>query len=158
MSEESPKYESISSYGLSLGIVAASYNSKLSDFLVSRVVETIKEAGEPKEIVIERVPGSHEIPCGLKLMLNAKTFDCLIGLGVVIKGDTSHHHLVAQSAGYAMQQLVLEHATPIINGIVVTDDVERAEQRIVGSIDRGKEFATSTLRMAQLYRKWTKTC
>ena len=89
-------------------------------------------------------------------MLESRPFHCLIGLGVVIKGSTSHHHLVADSAGHAIQSLAIEHGVPIINGLVVTEDLNSAEERITGSLDRGKEFAQAALRMAQLYEKWTK--
>ena len=81
----------------------------------------------------------------------------MIGLGVVIKGATSHHHLVAESAGNAIQSLVLQHGVPIINGIVVTDDENSANERINGSLDRGREFAQAALEMAHLHEKWTKT-
>jgi 6,7-dimethyl-8-ribityllumazine synthase len=80
----------------------------------------------------------------------------MIGLGVVIKGATSHHHLVAESTGNAIQSLVAQHGVPIINGIVVTDDEDLAKERINGTLDRGKEFAQAALEMAYLYKKWTK--
>ena len=83
-------------------------------------------------------------------------FDCLVALGVVIKGGTSHHHLVAESTGHSLQSLSLQYHTPIINGIVVTDDIKSAEDRIIGNIDRGMEFANAALFMAQLKQKWTK--
>jgi len=79
----------------------------------------------------------------------------VIALGVVIKGSTSHHHLVAESAGNALQSLSIKHNTPVINGIIVTEDLESAEDRITGSIDRGKEFAQAALQMAKLKEKWT---
>jgi 6,7-dimethyl-8-ribityllumazine synthase len=81
----------------------------------------------------------------------------MIGLGVVIKGATSHHHLVAESAGNALQSLSLSQGVPVINGIIVTDDLSSAEERITGRLDRGSEFARAALEMAQLHEKWTKT-
>ena len=89
--------------------------------------------------------------------MQSKTFSCLIALGVVVKGGTSHHQLVADSAGQAIQSLVVEYGTPIINGIIVTDDYFSAETRITGSVDRGNEFAQAALQMAQLKMKWTST-
>ena len=53
--------------------------------------------------------------------------------------------------------LFLPHGVPIINGIIVTDDLVSAEERITGGLDRGSEFARAALQMAQLYEKWTKT-
>ena len=90
-------------------------------------------------------------------MLNARPFSCMIGLGVVIKGATSHHHLVAESAGNALQSLSIRHGVPIINGIVVTDDLVSAEERITEIWIAEVSLPVRPLQMAQLYEKWTKT-
>ena len=155
MSLETPHFSPIEPGNFRLGVVAAQFNQGLVDSLLSRVVEVIEENGKPMELVIERVPGSNEIPIALSFLLENKSFSCLLGLGVVIKGSTSHHHLVAESAGNAIQSLMIKHNTPIINGIIVTDDRQTAEERISGSIDRGREFAQSALQMAKLKGKWT---
>ena len=155
MSLETPHFSTIEPGNFRLGVVAAQFNQGLVDSLLSRVVEVIEENGKPMELVIERVPGSNEIPVALSFLLENKSFSCLLGLGVVIKGRTSHHHLVAESAGNAIQSLMIKHNTPIINGIIVTDDRQTAEERISGSIDRGREFAQSALQMAKLKGKWT---
>ena len=142
--------------GLRIGIVAARYNESLVESLLLKVTEGICHSGQPDELLIERVPGSHEVPGALQLMLNGGAFNCMIGLGVVIKGETSHHHLVAESAGQAMQQLAVARSTPIINGIIVTDSIEDAEARVTGYLDRGREFGEAALHMAELKQKWTK--
>ena len=156
MSLDPPQGGKWSSDGLRLGIVCARYNEVLTDALMDKVTAIIKDAGEPEKLVVERVPGSHEVPVAMSLMLEAETFDCLVGLGVVIKGSTSHHHLVAESAGQAMQQLAVARSTPIINGIIVTDSIEDAEARVTGYLDRGREFGEAALHMAELKQKWTK--
>ena len=119
------------------------------------MLEVLQQNGKPAEIVVERVPGSHEIPAGLTLLAESGRFSCLIGLGVVIKGSTSHHHLVADSASHAIQSLVVKHHLPIINGIVVTDDLATADERITGNLDRGLEFGHAALEMASLRQRWT---
>lgn len=156
MSETPPSEQNFSSEGLSFGVVAARYNEELTESLLRKVTECLCVNGNPRELLIERVPGSHEIPSALNLMLNAKSFSCMIGLGVVIKGGTSHHHLVAESAGNSIQSLVSRHGVPIINGIIVTDDYDSANERINGKLNRGKEFAQAALEMAHLHDKWTK--
>ncbi|MDG1139840.1 MAG: 6,7-dimethyl-8-ribityllumazine synthase [Opitutales bacterium] len=138
-----------------IGIVASLFNPNLVNSLLARVQEVIHENGTPQELLLERVPGSNELPAAINLLLEKKSFTCVIGLGVVIKGSTSHHHLVAESAGNALQSLVIKHNTPIINGILVTDDLKSAEDRVTGSIDRGKEFAQAALHMAKFKEKWT---
>ena len=156
MSQDTPDGGRLTSEGLCLGVVCARYNGELTDALLARVTTLIEDAGPPERLVVERVPGSHEVPVAMTLMLESDSFDCLVGLGVVIKGSTSHHHLVAENAGSAMQQLAMERAIPIINGIIVSDDPDEARERVTGSIDRGREFAEAALHMAALKRKWKK--
>jgi 6,7-dimethyl-8-ribityllumazine synthase len=157
MSTDSPNYSGVDPSQLSIGVVCASFNPILCEALLSRVLSCLEENGKLQNLIIERVPGSNEIPSGIDLILNNNSLDCIIGLGVVIKGSTSHHHLVAESSGHAMQNLALQYHTPVINGIVVTDDLRSAEERITGQLDRGLEFARAALEMAVLRKKWTKT-
>ena len=155
MSTDYPSPPQIDASPFAFGVVCARFNESLTQSLLDRVLEILQKQGKPAELVIERVPGSHEVPAGLALLANSGRFSCLIGLGVVIKGATSHHHLVAESAGNAIQSLVVKHRLPIINGIVVTDDLNSAEMRITGALDRGREFAHAALEMASLRQKWT---
>ena len=156
MSTDSPDNLITDPAELSIGVVCASFNSDLCESLLTRVTSCLQEKGMLKKLLIERVPGSNEVPSGIDLILEGTSFDCMIGLGVVIKGSTSHHHLVAETSGHSLQNLSVKYHTPIINGIVVTDDLQSAEDRIVGEIDRGKEFAKAALHMAHLKRKWTR--
>jgi len=156
MSTDSPDNLITDPAELSIGVVCASFNPHLCEALLKRVTNCLQEEGMLKELLIERVPGSNEVPIGIDLILQNSHFDCVIGLGVVIKGSTSHHHLVAESTGHALQNLSLQYHTPIINGIVVTDDLQSARERITGEIDRGMEFAKAALHMAQIHKKWTK--
>ena len=142
---------------LRIGIVASRFNKLLVEALLIRVLDSISTNGAPEFLCVERVPGAHEIPSALSLMLRSESFSCMIGLGVIIKGSTSHHHMVADTAGHAIQRLAINHHTPIINGIVVTDNVSDAEERITGTLDRGQEFAHAAIEMGHLQKKWTKT-
>ena len=96
--------------------------------------------GKPADLVVERVPGSHEVPAGLSLLAESGRFSCLLGLGVVIKDQLPIITSWQESAGNAIQSLIVQHRLPIINGIVVTDDLATAE-KVSGSLDRGCEFA-----------------
>ena len=154
MSFDSPTALVIDPSPFCFGIVCARFNEGLTKHLLDRVLEVLQEHGKPADLVVERVPGSHEVPAGLSLLADTGRFSSLIGLGVVIKGSTSHHHLVAESAGHAIQNLVVHHRLPIINGIVVTDDLPTAEERITGKLDRGQEFAHAALEMASLRQRW----
>ena len=155
MSVDAPDGGRLTSEGLRLGVVCARYNGELTDALLARVTTLIEDAGPPERLAVERVPGSHEVPVAMALMLESDSFDCLVGLGIVIKGATSHHHLVAENAGILFIRGKAISGVPIINGIIVTNDPDEARERITGPIDRGREFAKAALHMAALKRKWT---
>ena len=65
--------------------------TQVCEALLSRVLSCLEENGKLQNLIIERVPGSNEIPSCIDLILNNNSLDCMIGLGVVIKGSTSHH-------------------------------------------------------------------
>ena len=46
---------------------------------------------------------------------------------------------------------------PVINGILVVNNLAQAEARTGETINRGKEFAQAALEMAQFTKKWKTT-
>ncbi len=137
----------------SLGIVAARFNSPLVDALLHTVYEKLTAAGvKEKRLTVVRVPGSHEVPWAAQALARRKGCHCVIGLGVLIAGDTNHHEMVGQSVSQALQQVALTTGTPVINGVMVVDNLKQAEERCLGAISRGAEFARAALEMAALAR------
>jgi 6,7-dimethyl-8-ribityllumazine synthase len=137
----------------SLGIVAARYNPTLVDGLLTHVRAGLISAGvKARNITIVRVPGSHEVPWAAQQLAQRRGCHCVIGLGVLIAGSTNHHEMVGQSVSLALQQVALATGTPVINGVIVVDNLKQARARCLGSINRGAEFASAALAMAQLKR------
>ena len=137
----------------SLGIVAARFNSALVDALLHTVFEKLTAAGvKEKRITVVRVPGSHEVPWAAQALARRRGCHCVIGLGVLIAGDTNHHEMVGQSVSFALQQIALTTGTPVINGVMVVANLKQAEERCGGAISRGAEFARAALEMAALKR------
>ena len=80
--------------------------------------------------------------------------DCVIGLGVLIRGDTNHHELVGESVSHALQRVAIETGIPVINGVLVVNTLAQAKARSIGKVNRGVEFARAALEMAALRRKF----
>jgi 6,7-dimethyl-8-ribityllumazine synthase len=156
MSLAAPKSEAINGATFRVAVVAARYNEELADGLLARVLAGLRAAGvKDKNLTVARVPGSHEVPVAAALLANHTGADCVIGLGVLIGGDTNHHEMVGQSVSHALQTLALASGTPVINGVIVADTVAQAKARCIGKIDRGAEFARAALEMAALKRKFS---
>ena len=81
MSDQTPSDKVIDPRSFSFGVVAARYNESLVEALLERVTSSLCEDGQPAALVVERVPGSHEIPSAMSLMIEARPFSCLVGLG-----------------------------------------------------------------------------
>ncbi len=154
MSLSAPLPLSINGAGLRIGIVAARFNSLLVDGLLARTIESLLSAGVSEtEIGVVRVPGSHEVPWAAQALAIGDKYDCVIGLGVLIAGDTNHHEMVGAAVSEALLQVALETRMPVINGVLVVNSPAQAEARCTGKINRGAEFAAAALEMAVLKGK-----
>jgi len=149
MSQEPPDQLALSGQGFNVAIVAARYNGSLVEPLLERVRQVLLEAGVlAPDLEVIRVPGSSEAPYACGMLADTKAYDVIIALGVVVAGSTSHHEIIGQSTAFILQQMAFDTAVPIINGILVVDSHEQAQERITGSLDRGREFARAALEMA----------
>lgn len=156
MSLNAPANRRIDGAEFRFGIVAARFNQALVDGLLNRAIDTLQAAGvRGSNIAVVRVPGSHEVPWAAQAFAAGGECDCVIGLGVLIAGDTSHHETVGQSVSHALQRVALETTVPVINGVIVVNSLAQAKARCVGKIDRGAEFALAALEMAALKRKFS---
>jgi 6,7-dimethyl-8-ribityllumazine synthase len=154
MSLNAPISQDIDGSKLRFGIVAARFNQDLVDRLLERLAQALHAARvDPKSLRVERVPGSHEVPWAIGRLARRGRYDCLIALGVLIGGDTNHHEMVGQSVSQALQGIAVERDIPVINGVIVTDNLAQARARCVGRINRGAEFAHAALAMADLNRR-----
>jgi 6,7-dimethyl-8-ribityllumazine synthase len=150
MSQDKPHFEKVDGTDMLIAIVAASYNQDLVDGLVKRTTKGLTAGGvKEANLRLLMVPGSAEIPYVTNMLALSGDYDCIIGLGVVVAGDTPHHEIIAHSTAKAMQDVALRSEVPVINGIIVTNTRHQAEERCTGALDRGMEFAQAALIMAQ---------
>jgi len=149
MSNQPPKPTEIDGADFFIGIVAARYNGELVDALLERVTKTLKEHGvRERNIEILRVPGSNEIPYAAHMLAATGEFDCLIALGVVLAGETSHHEVISYGTAYSLHSIGMQSEIPVINGILTVSTLKQASERVSGKHNRGAEFARAALQMA----------
>ena len=151
MSQNSPSARRINGAKFRVGVVAARFNEALVDGLLARLLAGLRAAGvDAGRIRVVRVPGSHEVPWAAGRLAASHRFDCIVALGVLIGGDTNHHEMVGQSVSHALQRVALTTDIPVINGVIVTATAAQARARCIGKINRGAEFASAALAMAEL--------
>jgi 6,7-dimethyl-8-ribityllumazine synthase len=133
-----------------IGIVYTQWNARLTDMMYFDAVNTLKQAGIlEKNIESWRVPGAVEIPFAAKKLAEKKSpsFDGVLNIGCIIKGDTPHFDYVSISVTQGITQLNLMYPIPFVFGILTTNNFQQALER---SSVKGREFAITLLNMIAL--------
>jgi 6,7-dimethyl-8-ribityllumazine synthase len=143
-----------SARGLRFGIVAARYNGELADALVEHCVAGLCDAGaSPKHIRVVRVPGSFEVTAAAYRLAQTRRYGCVIGLGVLLEGETRHADLIGQAVAHGLTQVSIATGVPTVFGIVTANNPRQARVRCLSAnYNRGREAAQTAIEMAQLCR------
>ncbi len=145
------EFEVPSGEGLVIGIVAATWNSQVTDALLEGAKSLLEEQGV-EEIIIKRVPGAYELTMGANLMCEYQSVDAVIVLGAIIRGETPHFDFIAQGVTAGINSVGLKHNIPIIFGVLTTDTLEQATDRAGGKHgNKGAEAAATALAMVELH-------
>lgn len=151
MSKDAPERLAIDGEGCRVAIIAARYNFQLVNSLLESVLQSLKANGvHEDDVECFRVPGSNEIPHMAAMTAKTGAFDVIIGLGLIIAGETDHHTIIGHSTAHALHSVGIRFEVPVINGIITVNSQEQAEERINGDLDRGREFAHAALEVALL--------
>ena len=143
--------------GLRIGVVCGRFNDAITVRLlegVERGLAACKVADE--DVVVEWVPGAFEVPFASMAMINSGEFDAVVGLGCVIRGDTSHYDFVAGECARGLQDVGLATGVPVIFGVLTTENRQQAEERSegAGGHNVGEEGARTAVEMALLARRY----
>ena len=135
-----------------IGVVVSRFNGDITTRLLEGALETLTEAGVPKErIDVMPVPGAFELPLGAMALAKTRRYACIVALGCVIRGDTPHFEYVAGEAASGLQLAGLETGVPVAFGVLTCDSRRQAEERAGGPQgNKGSEAALSALEMADL--------
>ncbi len=139
--------------GLRIGLVCSRFNGRLTLRLLDGARRGLASSGvEPDDVDEIWVPGAFEIPLTAKTMARAGESDAIVGLGCVIRGDTSHYELVAGECARGIGQVGLDTGVPIVFGVLTTENVGQAEARSEGpgGHNVGEEAAATAVEMARL--------
>lgn len=134
--------------GLSIAIVAARWNAPVVEPMLAAARDELRTLGVTK-IVVYRVPGAFELPFAANRL--QRHCSAVIVLGAVIRGETPHFDFVAGECARGIMDLNLkdELATPVIFGVLTTNDLEQANQRADPlQHNKGAEVARAAVEMA----------
>lgn len=140
--------------GVKVSIVVSRFNSFITDRLLEGALDALRRHGvEEKGITVVRVPGSFEIPLGVRQAAGQKV-DAVIALGALIRGGTPHFDYLSAEVTKGVAHVMLETGIPVAFGVLTTDTVEQAIERAgTKAGNKGAEAAQSALEMVSLLRK-----
>lgn len=141
--------------GLRFAIVASRFNELISSKLLSGALDALKRHDAREEdIEVYWVPGSFEIPLLARRLSSGGSYDAVICLGAVIRGDTPHFEYVASEVTKGVAQAGLETGVPVMFGVITSDTLEQALERAgTKAGNKGWDAALGAIEMADLLRK-----
>ena len=128
-----------------IAIVCSEFNSKVTDGLLEGCLMALNKDGvSSKEIDIHKVPGAFELPGKVKLLARGNaSYDAIITLGCVIKGETDHYHYISQAVTDGLMSLTIELNSDypiIIFGVLTCQSKELAIARSNSDMDKNKGY------------------
>ncbi|NPD53611.1 6,7-dimethyl-8-ribityllumazine synthase [Prevotella sp. PTAC] len=133
------------------GIVVAEWNPEITGALLDGAVGTLEKHGAiPENIHVKTVPGSFELIYGAHQMTLNGSFDAIIVLGSVIRGETPHFDYICQGVTAGIAHLNATSKIPVIYGLLTTEDLQQAKDRSGGKLgNKGDECAIDAIKMAK---------
>jgi len=142
---------------LKVGIVIARFNDLITNKILSGCLDCLKRHGLDtselsNQVDIAWVPGSFELPIAAKTLMKKKSYDVVIALGAVIRGETSHYDVVISEASKGISQVSNENNVPIIVGVLTTDTMQQALERAGIKNNLGWNYALQAIEMGSLIK------
>ena len=142
---------------LKVGIVIARFNDLITNKILSGCLDCLKRHGLDtselsNQVDIVWVPGSFELPIAAKTLMKKKSYDVVIALGAVIRGETSHYDVVISEASKGISQVSNQYNVPIIFGVLTTDTMQQALERAGIKNNLGWNYALQAIEMGSLIK------
>jgi len=135
-----------------VAILVSRYHERVTGRLLEGAWQCCRKAGLADAAVdVIWVPGAFELGVAAEAAARTGRYACLIALGVVVRGETSHFDYVAGETARTLAAVAREHALPVGFGLLTTDTMQQALDRAGGTVgNKGYEAAEAALAMADL--------
>ena len=128
-------------------IVSTSWNREIIDVMQEDAISELKGFNVNHIDSIE-VPGAFELSQAAEKFISS--YDAVLALGSIIKGETYHFEVLAQETARSLSQVSTSNKKPVIFGVLTTNNELQAKQR---AGVKGSEYAKSLLKMIDLFSK-----
>jgi len=140
-------------------VIDSQFYPEVSEELVRGALAEIGRSGGTYTRV--SVPGAFEIPGAIRMAVRSlelvggrRRFDAYVGLGCVIRGETSHYDHVCQEVTRGLMDIAMNFSVAIGNGVLTCENKEQAMER--ASPERGNKggfAAMAAMRMIEVKRQ-----
>eukprot|EP00930_Biecheleria_cincta_P097590 TRINITY_DN89294_c0_g1_i1.p1 TRINITY_DN89294_c0_g1~~TRINITY_DN89294_c0_g1_i1.p1 ORF type:complete len:389 (+),score=63.14 TRINITY_DN89294_c0_g1_i1:38-1168(+) len=144
--------------GLRIAIVSARWNSVVCRSLEAGAREALDSCGV-RDVTVEYVGGSYEIPAAAQALLESGRFDGIICIGCLIKGQSMHFEYINEAVTQGIMRLNLDYKVPVVYGILSVLNEEQAKERSgVGGAghNSGKEWGITCVESCLLRKRYRK--
>ncbi len=129
-------------------IVTSRYYEEIAREIEASVMDALRDADFTYEVI--EVPGAFEVPGAIRMAIETDEFDGFVGLGCVIRGETSHYDHVCAETARAMMDISMS-GSPVGFGILTCENKEQAWVRADrAQKDKGREVADAVITMVRL--------
>ena len=125
-------------------IVSTSWNREIIDVMQEDAISELK-GFNVNHIDSVEVPGAFELSQAAEKFISS--YDAVLALGVIIKGETYHFEIVANESARGIQEASCNKNIPCINGILTVENETQAFER---SVSKGRSFAKALIYMVDL--------
>ena len=138
----------------SIGIVFSEWNDFVTYNLRDAALEILEKEGVKYEnIKLFSVPGAFELNYASMQLCKERTFDAVIAIGCVIRGETPHFDFVCDAVAQGIKDCNILTDTPTIFCVLTDDTKEQSIARSGGDLgNKGVEAAVTALSMIQFKR------
>jgi 6,7-dimethyl-8-ribityllumazine synthase len=143
--------------GLKVALIASRFN----EFVTTRLVEgaldaLVRHGADPKNLTVIKAPGSFELPQVAAKVAAQGTYDAVVALGCLIRGETPHFDLIAAEATKGLSQVGVSSGVPVAFGVLTCETMQQAIDRAGGKAgNKGWDAALAAIEMVSLFRRLT---
>jgi len=138
--------------GRRFAVVASRFNDVVVNKLVEGAESCLRKHGiADDDLDLVWVPGAFELPLVAKRLAASGSYDAVICLGAVVRGETAHFGFVAGEAARGITQAGLDTGVPVLFGVLTTDTFEQAMDRAGGKHgNKGWDAAMAAMETADV--------
>ena len=114
-----------------IGIVYSDFYKEEIETMISYARKALLESGVRAEhISLHPASGSFEIPLLGAALAQKKSVDALIGLGIIVEGETEHARLVAENTVRGIMDIQVRYAVPFACEVLYVSAMHVATERL----------------------------